>query len=135
MKAKGRRCRGTNAAGDPCRSPVVGADGWCAAHRPGGAAEMRRRGLRGALASRSGKGLDTSDLPPLTSPQAAERWAETIARAVAERRLTHNEGRAIASLLREWRASHEAGAMSDRIAELSEKLEALEGPRRPKVVR
>jgi hypothetical protein len=43
------RCKGTNSAGQPCRSPVVGDDGWCPAHRPG--ADMRERGRRGGKAS------------------------------------------------------------------------------------
>ena len=88
---------------------------------------MRRRGLRGAIASQGGRGLDASDLPPLKSPQAAERWAEAVGRAVASGRLTHAQCRAVAALLREWRASYEAGEVEDRYRELRAQVDLLMG--------
>ena len=61
------RCRGTNARGVACNSPFVGADGYCTAHREGGTVEMRRRGLKGAIAARKAavRGLDPEELGSL----------------------------------------------------------------------
>ena len=72
-----------------------------------------------------GKGLDPSELPPLRSPQDAERWAEIVGRAVSEKRLTHSEGRAIASLLREFLKAHSEGKVAGRVEKLRAQVEAL----------
>lgn len=63
---------------------------------------MRRRGLRGAIAASGGKGLNAARLGELTTVEDAQRWLRTIAQAVAEKRLTHNEGRTMTGAVREW---------------------------------
>ncbi len=125
MTARKAPCAGVNQAGEPCQSPLVGGDGFCPAHRPGGQAEMRRRGLKGAIASRSCKGLSPDELPPLRSPEDAERWAEIVGRAVSQKRLTHSEGRAVASLIREFLKAHSDGKVTRRIKELGEAVSKL----------
>ena len=90
---------------------------------------MRRRALKGAIASRRGKGLDAGELPALHSPEAAERWAEIVGRAVAERRLTHSEGWAVASLIREFLKAHSDGKVTRKIDELGEAVARLRADR------
>lgn len=86
---------------------------------------MRRRALRGAIASRGAKGLEPGELPALENPESAERWAEIVGRAVAEGRLTHSEGRAVASLLREFLKAHSEGKVSRRIKDLGDAVARL----------
>lgn len=124
------RCRETNARGEPCEAPdtLIGEDGYCPAHRPGGREELLKRAHKGGQANRKrlrAEGLKEGELPPLTSPHAAERWAEIVGRAVATGRLTHSQGKAIGSLLREWRQSHEAGAVAERVDEILSQLETV----------
>ena len=44
-----RRCKASNARGEPCRATIVGADGYCPAHA-GGGRDMRELGRRGGKA-------------------------------------------------------------------------------------
>ncbi len=119
-----QRCRETRVDGSPCGAPENLVDpetGLCPAHRPGGREKLREAAMKGAEATKRvwrSKGLDPEELPPLRTPQDAERWAEVLGRAVASGNLTHSQGKAISSLLREWRASHEAGVVSGRLEEL-----------------
>ena len=124
-----KQCAGTNAQGEPCGSPFVGDDGFCDAHRAGGISEMRRRAIRGALASRASKGLDASDLPPLEDPRSAETWLEAIGRAVATGRLGKGEADAATRAVRCWLQAHDAGRTRDRLEELAEAVETLRGPK------
>ncbi len=77
------------------------------------------------MVSQSGKGLTPNELPALCSPEAAERWAEIVGRAVAERRLTHSEGRAVASLIREFLKAHSDGKVTRKIEDLGEAVARL----------
>jgi hypothetical protein len=89
---------------------------------------MRELGRRGAAATRrkwSAKGLASDELPPLRSPEAAERWAEIVGRAVAEKRLSHAEGRAIGSLVREFLKAHADGTMAKRLEALQTELDEV----------
>ena len=129
------RCSGQNSQGEPCGAPsslVSRVTGLCPAHAPGGLERLRDAGRRGAEATarrfRNG-GLAPDDLPPLRSPQDAERWAEVVGRAVAERRLTHSEGRAVASLIREFLKAHSDGKVTRRIEELGEAVAKLRADR------
>ena len=79
---------------------------------------------------RKGKGLRPGELPPLRTPQDAERWAEVVGRAVASGSLTHSQGKAISSLIREWRASHDAGTVADHVQELRAEMAKLKGDRK-----
>lgn len=123
-----RRCKGTNAAGEPCRTPVVKPNGWCRVHDPDPAAIARRKeaSLRGAVKTNKGKrgapGLENAELPPLDSPEAAERWLEVVARGVATKRLGSSEGRTVVQAVREFLRAHEAGRMSARLEALTEAL-------------
>ena len=95
--------------------------------------ELSRQAVAARRRMAKGKGLYADDLPPLTNPQAAERWAEAVGRAVASGRLTHAQGRAVAALLREWRASYEAGEVEDQYRELRAQVDRLMGKRPMKV--
>lgn len=118
-------CQGTNADGEPCRSPVVGEDGFCPAHRPGGREEMRERARKGAEATARklrGKALSPDDLPPLTSHEAAETWTDRIGRAAATGTLGANAANAALRAVREWREAREGGRVSERLEELMQAL-------------
>lgn len=119
-------CRGTRDDGEPCRSPVVGPDGFCPAHRDGGrerVAEAARKGGE-ATARRhgGGGGLDPDDLPPLNTPDNAETWLEVTARAVSTGKIGHNEGRTVVRAVREWVRVRDAGKLTERVDELMDAL-------------
>jgi hypothetical protein len=88
--------------------------------------EMGRKGAAATARKLKGGGLDEDELPPLDGPRAAERWCEVVARAVATGRLGHNEGRTVARLVKEWRASYDAGRASDRLDRLMDALSEWE---------
>lgn len=118
-------CRGTTADGTPCESPIVGPDGFCPAHGPDGRERMSEIGRKGAEASarkRRGGGLEPDALPPLDGHDAAETWCDVVGRAVVTGRIGHNEAKAALRAVREWRESRDAGAVSDRLDELTEAL-------------
>lgn len=119
-------CQGTKDDGSPCGAPerFVGDDGWCHSHRPGSKEKLSEWGRKGGKARPSKRKLREEDLPPLDSPQAASTWLETVGRAVATGKLTHNEGKAVARLVREWLRAREAGELEDRMERLEEKLAA-----------
>lgn len=122
-----RTCRGTNAEGDPCESPVVDENGWCPAHGPDGSEKMSEIGRKGAESTAKklkADGLEASDLPDLDHPRDAERLLEVVARAVATGRLAHNEGKAIARLVREWLRARDAGEVEARVEALEQKIAA-----------
>lgn len=121
------RCKGTKADGEPCGAPdrfVDDSTGYCPSHGPGASEKLSEWGRKGG--SRSTKEhLREEDLPPLDSPQAASQWLETVGRAVACGTLTHNEGKAVARLIREWLRTRDAGEMEERMEELEGKLDRL----------
>lgn len=125
------RCQGTKADGSPCGAPpslVNEESGFCQAHDPEKAErrqEIARKGAEASARARRGGGLDQDELPPLDGPRAAERWLEAIGRAVAGKRLTHAEGKALARIIREYLRAHADGAVSDKVEELQEKVAAL----------
>lgn len=129
----GARCERCGAAGPdatglckPCR---IGEEHGPDARR----AYYSNLGTKGAQAfhaNRRKAGIEPDELPPLRTPKDAERWSEIVARAVAERRLSHSEGKAIASILRGFLKAHSDGTTSDRIAALEEMFATLKGPRK-----
>lgn len=53
-------------------------------------------------------------------------WLEAVGRGVATGRLTHNQGRTIAGVVREWLRAREAGEVAERIEAMEEKVAALQ---------
>lgn len=121
-----RTCSATKDDGTPCGAPpeLVDPDtGLCPSHAPDAAERLSKQGKKGAAATAKklrGEGLDPDDLPPLDSPQAAERWLEAVGRAVATGELSHNAGKAVARLVREFLRARDAGAVTEEIEELRE---------------
>ena len=132
-KRDARRCPGTTKEGKPCRAIPAMVDpltGYCPAHGPGAFERLSEAGKKGAEATRRkwrGKGLNEDELPELRTPDDAEKWLESIARAVSTGRLGHNEAKAAVSALREWLRAHEAGMMSDRVEKLKRQLDEMRG--------
>ncbi len=129
------RCRSLNARGEPCRSPytLVGADGLCPAHRPGGKRRARENGKQGARKLRHQ--LVQDDLPPLRTPKDAETWLECIGRAVATGVLSASKGGVATSTVRAWLQAHDAGAVTDRLEELRATVAELKGERKLRSVK
>lgn len=123
-------CKATREDGTPCKAPenmVDPATGFCPSHGPDAAERLSEAGRKGAEATNRrfrGQKLSEEELPPLDSPQAAEIWLETIARAVATGRLSASEGNAVRGNVRDWLKAREAGEQEERIRTLEEKLEA-----------
>lgn len=118
-------CNATRDDGEPCTSPIVGEDGRCPAHREGARERLREAGRKGAKATArrfSGGGLEDADLPPLVDADAAEVWCDVVGRAAVTGRIGHNEAKAALKAVREWRESHEAGKVSDRLDALTDAL-------------
>ncbi len=100
------RCGGTNAKGRPCQSPLVGEDGFCRAHVPGGEACWKRLAQKGSMKSSMPKGLDASVLGPLETYDDANRWIAEIGRAVVGKRLPASEARAGIQATEAWLKAH-----------------------------
>lgn len=124
-----RRCDGTKADGSPCgaSSRLVGDDGFCDAYRPGGREEMAERGRRGGYVSPSPRKAPL-DLPPLVNPEAAQAWAENLARGVADGAVSASKGNTLNRLLKTWLASHE-NAEADKAIKRARESEVF-GPSR-----
>ena len=127
-------CAGTNADGAPCGvSPRLlhrAEDGtyWCRVHDPDEtiAAERRAASLRGALTSKiRHQGVSVSDLPPLTSPAAAQTWAERIGRAVALRAIPPKAGTAALRALSEWTRARDLHVRETHLRDLEAEVERL----------
>ena len=98
---------------------------------------MSKRGRKGAEATAKrfhAKALDSNDLPPLDSPQAAETWLETIGRAVATGRLAHQDADAVTRAVREWLRAHDAGAVSAQLEALEATVNRLKSGKGLEVV-
>lgn len=127
-----RQCRDTNAAGEPCGSPFVGEDGYCAAHGPNGSARMSARGAKGAEATArkmAGKGtVKANEVPggPPETMQDAAKWASWIPWAVTTGKLDAKLGDVAVRAIREFRAAHEKAALESEIKELRAKMEEME---------
>lgn len=125
-----RSCRGTNAAGEPCGSPVVGEDGWCPAHRPGGRERLREIGAEGGRAAHEGgstpTGLDADALPPLAAHGDAKTWLEAIGRAVATGQLGERAAQAAIRAVSEWVKAHEGELTAVVVEELQQEVSRLQ---------
>lgn len=123
-----RTCRGEKRDGSPCRAPSNMVDpetGYCPAHDPGARERLREAARKGGEATAKKlqrEGLQEEELPPLDSPQAAARWLEVVARAVATGRLGHHEGRTVVRAVREFLRAHDAGRLSERLDNLMDAL-------------
>ena len=114
-----RRCAGTNKAGEPCGSKVVGPDGFCVAHRAGGIERMRRIGAKGARA-RANPMPKEGELGPLDNPDDAARWLRISGEAVATGRLTHQTCAALVRTVEGFLKAHDAGKVTRQLAALTD---------------
>lgn len=103
-----RKCAGMKSDGSPCGAPanLIGEDGFCDAHRPGGREELRERGRRGGYVSTSPRKADV-DLPELRAPEDVAIASERIAQAVADGSLSASKANALRRLLQTWMEAHE----------------------------
>ena len=125
MSTTKKQCAGVNATGEPCRSPIVGKDGFCPAHRPGGEERMRRLALKGAMASRATSGLASDTLGPLANHQDAKRWLEEIGRAVVTGRLKDRDAGAGIRAVEAWLKAEGERVTMQVVEELKAEVERL----------
>jgi hypothetical protein len=121
-------CAGTNRRGEPCRSRVVRADGYCLRHSPDpaaialAAAASLRGGATTRMARASQKRLHDDELPPLDSPEAAEEWCAIMARAVATGRITAHAGNAAMRAVGQFLVAHDAGRQAAKLKAITDAL-------------
>jgi hypothetical protein len=96
---------------------------------------MRRRGLRGAIASRSRKTLNPDDLGKLTDHADAKRWLETIGRAVASGALSDRAAQAATRAVAEWIKAEESRLTREVVEQLRRRVEELEEGSKRQAVR
>lgn len=102
--------------------------GKCWSHCPHRAEERQEARKRGGQATKrryGATGLRDEELPPLESPQAAERWLEIVGRAVGTGRLAYQDGKAVVMAVKEFLRAHERGAMEEELQELREQVAEL----------
>lgn len=123
-------CRGTRDDGQPCESPVVGPDGFCPAHRPGGREKIREAARKGGQAKARkdrAPGVETDGRWKLDSYEAAERWLDVILRAVLAGKVTHAQARSAVRAIEAWMKAREQGEEAERLEALEEKVARLKG--------
>ena len=125
------QCKGTTAKGEPCASPFVGDDGYCAAHGPLGSARMAQRGLKGAEATHrklKGAGVVSAELAP-AAPESMEDAADIASWAIAAvitGQLDPRVSREVSNMLREYRAARKESDLDQRVRALEAKATARE---------
>lgn len=126
-----RSCKGQKDDGSPCQAPpglVDPATGFCPSHGPGARERMAERGRKGATSTAryfKGDGIDSSALPPLDSHEAAMEWLEVIGRAVAGRKLSHNEATAAIRAVSEWVKTKGDSMTAEVVEDLRAEVERL----------
>jgi hypothetical protein len=136
--AQRETCKATRDDGEPCRSPFVGEDGYCDAHRPGGREVVRERARRGGYArgQQGPPGLEAEELPALEDHRDAKLWLERIGRAVCTGRLGDSQANAAIRAVSEWVRAHEGELtayvvedLADEVRRLKEELDGSAGNR------
>lgn len=122
-------CRGEKDDGEPCRSTILGPDGWCDAHRPGNAEEMRERARRGGKATarqhRAG-GLNPDELPELTDHESVKAWLRALANGVASGDVDRRRASELRKVLKSYLDAHRGEALDERLEEFREILDEIE---------
>jgi hypothetical protein len=124
-------CAGQNAVGEPCGKPatLVGSDGYCDSHRPGGSEYMSEIGRLGAAATNakhSMDGFEPGELPAVVDYESAKVVLDMLAHAVVERRITHSECSAATRAVDAWVRAEGANLTSRLVQELKSELDAKE---------
>lgn len=129
-------CKGKRADGSSCGAPerlVDPSSGYCWQHDPANEKARieaaKRGGAVAALKWKQQQALEDQELPPLDSPQAAERWSEIIGRAVALGRLSNSQGQTMLRAVNAFLKSHDAGTMAERLERLQEQVARLKEAR------
>ena len=86
---------------------------------------MKRRALRGAIASQRGRGLASGELRQLETHSDAKRWLRLIGEAVVTGRLSNRDAQAGVKAVEAWLKAHSEGAVAKDVAQLREALDAL----------
>lgn len=133
-------CAGLTGDGAPCRVPpklLSGPDAegrwWCASHDPDPVVRQQQAlaSQRGAAATRARhrklRALDRGELGPLDTPEDAQRWAATIARAVAEGRLAQGAANAATRALNQWLNARDLNVRESRLRKLENEVARLHG--------
>jgi len=120
-------CRGTNVRGGPCEAPEsLVVNGWCGAHRAGGAEAMRERAVLGGAAKAmrdAGEAFTPDQLPPLQDLESAKAALDAVRVAVLCRRISANEGNAASKAVSEWVKTETAAITARLVNELRAELD------------
>lgn len=128
------RCKGTSGDGTPCSAPpawINPSSGYCRNHDPALAEERkeiaRKAGERSGDVRRrkAADGLHPDELGALTTIEDQMRWLRVVAQAIAERRLTHQEGAVISRLLSEWVKSEDVRLRAVDLRKLQRQVEQI----------
>ncbi len=80
--------------------------GLCPAHEPGARERLSALGRLGAEVTRRkwerGRGIEPDELPDLVTHKDAIDWIQTVGRAVASGRITHNQGSTMVRVIEAW---------------------------------
>jgi hypothetical protein len=121
-QSNGRTCAG-------CGSAVVLPDGYCYNCSPAISAEQRKASrVRGGLSvtrQRGPRGLRDEQLGPLQTAADAQRWAETLARAVACGDLSASQANAAGRLLGEFVKARDLHTRERELADLRRDVQAI----------
>lgn len=122
-------CQSTNARGEPCGAPakLVGDDGFCPTHRPGGLDRVRAASAKGGAANRAkheAAGMAETELAPILTVEDAKRELDAIRRAILTHKIRHAEGTAAGKVVAEWVRAHGVGMTQQVINELRRELDA-----------
>lgn len=123
-----------------CGASAPGKDGLCAACRAVKDGEVETRseyfqqiGQKGGEASaraRAAHGINLEGLPQLKDHRSVKRWLEHLARELASGAADQKTVSEVRKLLKSWLNAHRGEITDEILADLQERLEALEKERR-----
>jgi hypothetical protein len=86
---------------------------------------MRRRGLRGAIASRRASGIEDGALGSLETHEDAQRWLRLIGEAVVTGNLTDKAATAGVKAVEAWVRTEAERATAEVVGDLRKEVERL----------
>lgn len=122
-----------------CGASAPGQDGICAACRAVKNGEVESRteyyqeiGRKGGEASARarGHGINLTGLPQLKDHRSVKRWLEHLARELASGSADKKTVSEVRKLLKSWLNAHRGEITDEILADLQERIEALEEERR-----
>jgi hypothetical protein len=128
-----RSCGGVTAAGGRCVKPsnLVGDDGYCDSHRPGGEEHMRAIGSVGGEATKakfSAQGFAPGEIPEMVDLASAQRVLNMITQGsgVMPPVVTHQQAAVMTRAAEAWIKAEGAAITGRLVTDLQKELNAKE---------